>query len=150
MTKDGIEEIESKDFELFDPELEAIVKGTKDVAVTDGESKVYLQNVDLKPNKNSQNNTILQSISKPKSEVEKTVQDILSRKQKNSMQKNITLSVFDKKTFGFVEETFKDEINSEKLIDIMVNNYDINELRKSLKKILMEYYKVEEEKPKEY
>lgn len=139
------EENEEKD-NFFDPELEGILKATKEVPVTDNETKIEigvkpLKDKSLFSQENSNTKKIVEreNIKNP-SKMESIIKEILSRKDKISIKASINLQVYDKKTLKFLLDLFNKDLNQEEILDIIVKNLDIEELRSSIRSALIAYY----------
>lgn len=127
--------IDDENNQLFDPELEDILKSTAEIPVTDSNMIASVQSI-----QQSQNPIRKQYNDKNLSKVETTIKEILSRKDKINLKSNINLKVFDKKTFKFILDLFEKDSSQEEIIDIIINNLDLEEVKNSIRLILFDYY----------
>lgn len=127
--------IDDENNQFFDPELEDILKSTAEISVTDSNMIASVQSV-----QQLQNPIRKQYNDKNLSKVETTIKEILSRKDKINLKSNINLKVFDKKTFKFILDLFEKDSSQEEIIDIIINNLDLEEVKNSIRLILFDYY----------
>jgi len=139
---DTPESTKTEDSNFFDPELEGILKATSEISVTDNSTKV--DNIMLKPKdrpvRQEGINMIKSEFTKNTPKVESTIIEILSRKSKIPLKSTINLQVYDKKTFKFLLDLFEQDLKQEEIIDIIINNLDMEDVRKSIKSTLEFYY----------